>query len=651
MKGQICLGHLRSGIAIVVMLLHCSLITFGQSLSPKAEKLLKEAKVLAAKGKFADANKSLQKLLNKNPKFAEGWARMGSNLFSMSSFDAAESAFRKSLDADSTFSSEVFFSLGMCQMKQDKYLDASESFYKYYGAQDAQAEKKERAKRMAENLHFIHYAKGQPKPFHPISLGKGVNTQMHSEYSPSISYDEKSIIFTRNTGQEDMYIAHQDSLGIFMEAVPMDALNTHQNEGAHAFSADGRFMVFTACDRKDSRGGCDLYYSEMQRNVWTKPKNFGPDVNSTSWDSQPTLSPDGHTLLFASTRPGGHGGSDIWMTTKMSNGAWKVPVNLGPAINTKYKDETPFLHADGQTLYFRSDGYPGMGDFDLYFSKYNDTAKTWNAPTNLGYPINTFGDEGGLIVSLDGKSAYFASDYDPVKQTNMGQLDIFTFELYKEARPVPTTFVNGEVLDDKTNAIIDDATIVLRQLDSNEEPITFLSDRNGAFLGSLTAGKRYLYHVLHKDYIFYSDFFDLSDLDTLYKPYNLKIRLHRLPSQQVSADTIQNTPIVLKNIFFSSGSWALLKDSDHEIQQLYELLQQNPQTKIKIMGHTDNVGNDEDNLFLSQKRAEAVQEKLVGLGVNTSRITAIGYGESKPIDNNDTEFGRKNNRRTEFVLY
>ncbi|MEZ4910584.1 MAG: OmpA family protein [Saprospiraceae bacterium] len=643
--------NFKAFIGIILILLHFSLESFSQSLSSKDEKLLREAKISAAKGKYEDANKSLQKILKKNPMYAEGWARMGSNYFAMSSYQAAENAFKRSLESDSTFSGEVYFSLGMSQMKQDKYLDASKSFYQYYNSKDNQAVKREKAKRMAENMHFIHYAKLNPKPFHPINLGKGVNTQIHSEYSPSISYDEKSIIFTRNTGQEDMYIAQRDSTKSFQEAIPMEGLNSQQNEGAHAFSADGSFMVFTACDRKDSQGGCDLYYSVKQKNTWSDPKNFGSVVNSSAWDSQPTLSADGNALLFASTRQGGLGGSDIWMTTKQPNGAWKTPKNLGRSINTKYKDETPFLHADGKTLYFRSDGYPGMGDFDLYFSKFNDSLKDWETPVNLGYPINTFGDEGGLIVSLDGNSAYFASDYDPETYSNMGQLDIFSFELYKEARPIPTTFVKGEVLDAQTDKIIDDATIILKPLDTLSESITFLSDRNGAFLGSLTAGKRYLYHVLHKDYIFYSDYFDLSDLDTLYKPYLLKIRLHKLPQHRVKTDSLPDIPIVLKNIFFTSGSWALLNDSDHEIEQLFQLLQQNPISKIKIMGHTDNVGNDEDNLFLSQKRAEAVQEKLVSLGIDASRITAIGFGESKPIDDNETDIGRKNNRRTEFILY
>lgn len=637
-------------LQLLVFIIFIQVNLDAQTLSPKAKNWMTEAKKLANKGDFKNANKKLSKIIDGFPQCAEAYMRMGSNYYSLGEDDLAERYFNKVIMVDSTFSPEVFFSLGIVQMRQKKYLESAKNFSLYSLKEDVPDEKKHKAQRLSENMTFTYNAVLNPKPFHPESLGEGVNSSKYSEYSPSLSFDESAIIFTKNIGQEDMYFSTKDSLDRFTVSIPMDHLNTYQNEGAHSFSADGRFMVFTACDRKESLGGCDLYYSNFVDGQWSKPKNMGKDVNSPSWDSQPCISPDGKTLYFSSNRSGTYGGSDIWMSKKSDSGTWQKPENLGASINTKYREETPFMHPDGKTLYFRSDGYPGMGDFDIYFSRYSDETKTWSKPENLGFPINTSGAEGGLIVSLDGKTAYFASDINPNTQENLGQLDIYKFELYEDARPKPTTFIKGIVQDAETGKTIENAVIRITSLDHQQESSTFYSRSEGGFLGSLTAGESYSYHVEHPNYIFYSDFFDLTALDSLYKPYELNIKLQPIPVEETQAQ-VDSKPTVLKNIFFEFGSSEILPQSFTEIDKLYRLLELNPNSKIKILGHTDDVGSDQDNILLSQQRAEAVRQKLISMGVNPLRIIALGYGESQPIASNDTDDGRRSNRRTEFILF
>jgi len=248
-------------------------------------------------------------------------------------------------------------------------------------------------------------------------FGKKINTS-NSEYLPQFTLDDETFIFTRRVfDQEDLFIATKSEDGYETEA--MDEVNTLLNEGAHTLSADGSLLIFTHCNTKIGFGGCDLYRSRRRSNgTWSKPANMGKSINSEHWDAQPSLSADGRTLYFASRRPGGHGGTDIWACRLSKNGRWSRPVNLGPNVNSSAADESPFIHADGQTLYYRSRGPLGMGGFDLFRSKLENNA--WSQPIHLGSPINTTGEDGALVVSLDGTRGYYATDnYKGVKQNHL----------------------------------------------------------------------------------------------------------------------------------------------------------------------------------------------------------------------------------------
>lgn len=616
------------------------------NLSDKEKAIFLEARKAAQKGDLKKSNKKYVELLNKQPNFTEGVLRLASNYYSENDFEKAIMYFEKAIQIDPDFDPEMYYSLANVYGSVKNYQASASNYDTYISKSPADTAKSNKAKAIRDNMLFIDNALKNPVPFNPQNLGPSVNSKF-SEYSPSIAIDGKSIIFTRNNGQEDFYISKIDSTG-YSVAQELFGMNTSQNEGAFALSANGRFMVFTACDRRDAFGGCDLYSSTFSNNRWSIPVNMGHIVNSAAWDSQPTLTADGRTLYFSSNRLGSIGQSDIWMTYRDEKNAWVVPVNMGPSINTSGKEETPYLHADGQTLYFRSDGRPGMGGYDIYYSRSDEFTGNWSEPINIGYPINTEGQEGSFVVSLDGTKAYFTSDTNFENGSNMGNLDLFSTDLYENARPVPTTFVRGYVKDITTNSPVK-ANIVIKNLKTGKNIYSLTTDEDGYFISSIAAGYQYACIIEQVDYMYYSQNFDLSNVKILYTPYELEILLQPLPTPE-EVRTQAQIPVILHNIFFASGSAELLPESSTEISSLASMLASHPEMNINILGHTDNVGTEEDNLKLSQSRAEAVANALINNGVNSARIIPIGLGESQPIDTNDTAEGRQHNRRTEFII-
>lgn len=217
-------------------------------------------------------------------------------------------------------------------------------------------------------------------PFEPFNLGPSINSTDH-EYLPSLTADGRTLVFTRRImGQEDLFESTRRDTG-WTKAVPLTEINTRDNEGAHCISADGNLLLFTACNRTSGLGSCDIFYSQKIDGRWRAPGGIGKPINSEFWESQPSLSADGRTLFFASDRPGGYGGSDIWVSYLDASNRWTNPVNLGNTVNTTGSDQSPFLHPDGVTLYFSSDGHPGMGGTDLYFTRWD--GKKWSTPVNL----------------------------------------------------------------------------------------------------------------------------------------------------------------------------------------------------------------------------------------------------------------------------
>ncbi len=484
--------------------------------------------------------------------------------------------------------------------------------------------------------------------FQPVDPGDSINTEAE-EYWPSLNAEANELVFTRlitkdKEGekiaypQEDFYYSLSDS-GRWHKAKPLGPpVNTEENEGAQTLSADGRLLIFTGCGRGDGIGSCDLYISVNKDGKWTLPVNMGEPVNSGAWESQPSLSADGETLYFVSSRKGGKGNMDIWKAEKTGASPDGVPqfgnVTNVAELNTPGNDLSPFIHADGKTFYFASDGRPGMGGTDLFMTRLENNK--WTEPVNLGYPINTFRNEEGLTVEIGGEKAWFTSNRNP----GHGR-DIFYFTLSDSLRPDPVSYLKGFVVDALTGKKLK-ANIVLSNLKTNKVVRSISQEENeGDFLVCLPSGNNYGLNITRKGYLFSSENLSLVDGYTKNRPREITIRL-----QPVVAGTFTT----LKNIFFETNSWQLREESQTQLDEMVQFMKQNPGIVMELVGHTDRVGTESYNLELSKKRAETVASELVKRGIEPYRIKSRGAGFSVPVGDNATEEGRCANRRTEFWI-
>jgi outer membrane protein OmpA-like peptidoglycan-associated protein/TolA-binding protein len=478
----------------------------------------------------------------------------------------------------------------------------------------------------------------------PTKLPATVNTNF-ADYMPTLDPTGTKLYFTSQRlggideepstdkeGDEDIYfIEKSGNIWSNPQLLP-EPINSGSNEGAACFSADGQLMVYTACGRDGGIGSCDLFVSTLEGNQWTKPINMGNVVNTDAWDSQPTISYDGSRIIFSSNRAGGYGAEDLYMIERNLFGEWGPPMNLGGIVNTPFTDFSPFLSQDGKTLYFASSGHPGYGGSDIFKTTY-DNGK-WSVPSNLGRPLNTEGDDRYFTIGGSGEIGYFATDYGGT------QLDLYEVEIPEEMRPTPTVVVEGVVTNAKTKALVG-AYVMVEDVNTGELiAINKSNSATGKYLVVLPAGKTYSVSANKEGFFFHSELFDVptaSKFQTIKKDIELK------PIEK-------GAKIVINNIFFETGKATLSPQSNVELEKAVDLLKTNPTMIIEVGGHTDNVGDDASNMKLSHDRAKAVREFIVGKGIASERVQAKGYGESNPIATNDTDDGRKSNRRTEFII-
>jgi outer membrane protein OmpA-like peptidoglycan-associated protein len=467
-------------------------------------------------------------------------------------------------------------------------------------------------------------------------LGDSINTKF-PEYFPSLTIDGNQLVFTRqmNFFNEDFFGARLLPGGSWSASAPLPGnVNTERNEGAQHISQDGKVLVFTSCDAPDGFGGCDLYYSLLTKQGWSQPINIGDVINSEFWESQPTIAPDKRALYFAARAPGGMGGSDLYVSYIMPSGKWGPAMNMGPSVNTTGDETSPFIHADNQTLYFASSGLTGYGKMDLFLIR-KDSTGHWGKPENLGYPINTVDDEATLFVTSDGTTAYYASD----RSDSKGSLDLYSFTLREDIRPVKTLWVKGKVFDAKTKKGLPSA-VELKDVATGQRSSKVQTDEDGDYLITLPIGKDYAFNVNRKGYLIYSENFPLSS-----KPSDSVYQVD-IPLQPIEV----NANVVLKNIFFETGKFDLKKESEAELDNLVELLKENNTMVIQINGYTDNVGKPADNLALSNNRSKSVVAYLVRKGIEPARLLSKGFGETRPVSDNNTDEGRAKNRRTELQV-
>lgn len=575
-----------------------------------------------------EAIKHLQDAIKVQPKFADAYGQMGLSYVELKQYTLALTAFNKLQELAPDDMRRVRLAYAKALAGNGQFKEALDMVNQFIETSKSPVPA---ALSLKKNMEFAITT--TPVPFQPQNLGDNINS-IDPEYFPSLTIDGKTLIYTRRVKgrNEDFFISTKDSLQWQAAKDMGEPVNSAFNEGAQNISQDGEMLVFTGCDFPDGRGSCDIYFAMKTAEGWQAPKNMGGAINTRAWESQPCLSPDKQTLYFA--RETDDAGADIFMSRLGADGQWSRAERLDSNINTSGRETTPFLHADGQTLYFASNGHPGYGGLDIFFSR-KQADGSWGPATNLGYPINTIVEDASLAVAADGKTAYFASD----RSDSRGALDIYSFELYEAARPLPTLYVKGYVYDAKTNARLI-ASLELVDLQNKVTIATIQSNQNGDFLVPLPTGKDYAFNVNKKGYLFYSDNFSLKEIKTD-QPFEKNIPLQPLEA---------NAVVILRNIFFETKQYALQPASTTELDKLVNMLKDNPTMHIEISGHTDNVGSDADNQLLSENRAKSVVQYLIQKGIATDRLKAKGFGETKAIDTNDTEAGRAQNRRTELKV-
>ena len=609
----------------------------------KTIKFFGQAKEAYEVNNFSRAEFYLRKVMKRDTGFVKAYLLQGDIFASRKRLDKAIESYRRGVVLDSVSSPFAFFVLAGWEYKSGDYTAALHDIRYFLKLGETNTIRYKEAEKLLQNTAFAANAVAHPEETRLTKLNADINSPA-DEYINFVDAEGKQLIFTRKVLEqrqrqrvykEHFYIALLYD-GVWQPPKRMlFSWNSTLNMGAMSLSADGRTMYFTGCYWPGGFGSCDIYASQKRGDDWMSPQHLDRNVNTSHWDSQAVISPDKKRLFFASKRPGGKGGSDIWLCVRQANGRWGKAINLGIGINTSGNEMAPFLHADGRTLYFSSNGRPGLGGYDLYVS-HEDSAGHWSKAMNLGFPVNTKANELNIFVSLNGRHAWLSSDRDT---TNTG-FDIFSFPVYAKMQPEKVFFVKGVVQDARNGKKLA-AAVVLTNLTNGRTVDSVVSDAiSGRFLMVLHAGTDYAFNIQKKGYLIYSQSFNLKefpDITSVNKTFALS---------PVTKGAIMR----LHNIRFGFDSSVLHSLAYPELNKLVGFLAENAKVKILIAGYTDNVGSAIYNLKLSQKRAKAVFDYLVSKGISAGRMQYKGFGNTLPLLTNDTPQGRAANRRTEIVI-
>ncbi len=614
-----------------------------EQVSPKALKYFEKAMEYFREGQWDDCEGELNKAILADSTLADSYIMLADIRLEKGRPGEAVTLYQKALKFNPDRKDIVLGLLANTLFSQERYPEAIPYYLELLEFPGLDPAVKLAYQKKITDSRFRKELMEHPVSYDPYNLGIAVNST-DDEYINALAADGSGIYFTRRTKSiagtgrdfnEDFYFAvfSDDSLET---AVKMNYPPGIENDaGGLCISPDGRQMYFTCCDRSDRYGSCDLYYSEKTGDTWSAAKNMGSMINTGSWEAQPSVSPDGKTLYFTSNRRGGLGSSDIWKAERAADGSWGKPVNLGGPVNTSAAEMAPFIHYDNLTLYFSSAGHMGMGGADLFKSV--RLGNSWVKPQNLGYPINSMADELVIVVNPSGELGYISS-FD--KFSGKGY-DIFRFELHELIKPNMVTYLKGKVYDRENGQPLR-ADFTLIDIARDSMIISSVSDRlNGEFLVCLPGNRDYALNVACNGYLFYSDHFPLSEIKSSLDPV-----LKNIPLEPVAV----GNSMILRNIFYETDQYVLKPESYPELEKLVEFLAENPSLRIEVGGHTDDTGTHEHNAELSTNRAKTVCSYLEAAGLGPSRITFKGYGESKPLNNNDTDEKRALNRRTEITI-
>lgn len=587
----------------------------------KAQRGYEEAMQFYRSKKYGEALKVLEKAAAYD-RFAELFFLKADIYNKQKDRQSEIEAIEEGLALDSLKYPAYYFFLGEDYMLQGDY-EKAQVAYEQYLKKDKKQQNAARARQQLRNCVFARHAlaaggKRERELF--IASGRDV-------YWPSLDVTGETVLYTAlDEGVENIRMRKGEKT-FFLR------LNTAGNEGTQSLTADGRMMYFTSCGRPDSRGSCDIYVAyRLSDTLWSEPVNLGEPVNTDSWEAQPAISPDGRHLFFASNRPGGRGGSDIWYSTLLGRSddgrqRWSEPKLL--YFNTPGQEMAPFLYYDGKTLFFASDSYPGMGGMDIYKVDLEEAGE----PVNMGISINSHENEMGFAVDATGRRGYFTS-------SQQGKRNIYRCELEDGVRCPETAYLKLKIRDEDGNALVPEQLIV--QIVGKRDTLALY---DGMYVHSemsvcTPAESTLLLSALKRGYLYYSDTVRIGRA-SFDRPAEREIVMRKIR---------ENSSLILKGIFFEVDDYALRPESEAELQQLVAFMQRNPEVEIEIAGYTDNAGTDEHNLRLSENRAFEVFKYLFLHRVKKERMAYKGYGKAHPIAPNDTEEGRARNRRTEIKV-
>lgn len=611
-----------------------------------AQKAYAEAREKYFTNQFDEALNLLEKAIKKDKNFTEAYWFKASIFEIQREYSKQIITLQEASVATSVLYDQTLIKLGFALFNEGKYKDALDVYNKLETVGKNNPNLVVYAANYKEKCNNALALVANPVPFEPENLGPNLNTKF-DDYWPVISADEQRLITTvlvksedgrRPTYQEDFYESYKTDSG-WSKAKALDPpLNSRNNEGAQSISPNGKLLFFSACNRREGSGKCDIFISSNTSRGWSEPVNLGAPLNTSAWEAHPSMSSNGHTLYFCSNRPGGYGKRDIWIAELDISPTGSVRIkqvkNAGPVINTADDEVSPYIHFDDQTLYFSSDGHMGLGRHDIFVSRKGENGE-WQKPVNVGFPINTHRDEIGFTVNALGTKAYYASEDFEGERTDK---DIYAIPLPKDIQPVPVTYLKGHIFNaDNSNPLVADFELI--DLQEQQMVSSSLSLNDGSFLLCLPAGRDYALNVSKEGFLFYSDRFTLREQDNINEPV-----MKDIPLKPLKAGVV----IELKNIYFEFDSYELRPESFFELTKVVKLLKNSPKVKVEIGGHTDGKGSDDYNKVLSANRANSVKDYLVKFGIDPDRLSTKGYGFSHPLNEKDPFSGV--NRRTELKI-
>lgn len=649
------------GLVLTASLSVVSLNAIAQVPSKDIKKLEKEAFGYFDVDEFSDALPLLLKLDSLRPNDAQILFKIGVSFYnSHDQFDAFKYFDRvRSMDYHKDHHLLDYY-LGISYQLNNKFDQAIAAFEKYksefLSENDYEPHFTVRGtsviltiadiERQIENCKYAKEMVKKPVKVKVENLGPTINTA-DPEYAPVISADESKLIFTarRHTNSggkkdfadnlhfEDVYISYHDG-DKWSTAENMGAkVNTADHDASIGLSPDGQELFIYKSDKKNENAG-DIYMSALEGKDWSIPVKLGESINTLGMESHASITADKKFLYFTSNKPGGEGGLDIYVSKRLPDNTWALPESVGSKINTKYDEEAPFIHPDGKTLYFSSEGHKTMGGFDIFKSEYNEKTNTWSEPENLGFPINTSADDVFFVWTPDGKKAYFSS----YREGGYGHEDIYTLTKENEETKL-LVVLKGNVI-----SAVDGKPVgaIITVIDNETQKVVATYKANsatGQYVVILPAGKDYGLSIEAKNYLFYS--VHVSAPINTYKEIKKDYKVEPIQSGSV---------INLNNVFFETNSSELKESSFPELDKVVDLLMKNPSLYFRIDGHTDSIGGKNNNYILSKLRTESIAQYLVKNGAAPNRLITVGNGDTEPAAENSTEEGRAQNRRVTITL-